>query len=92
MMQDKNEQISSMPRAQRKLVLERADARDIVHTVLQYGVSQQQIVYIIKLLSLELENMQLVQKISELIDSTLDDGTDSLNEEKATKPKAKIYT
>jgi hypothetical protein len=91
-MTDKKQQVASMPPQERKVVLERANSRDIVQTILQYGVSQQQIVYIIKLLSLELENMQLVQKISELIDSTLDDGTDSLNEEKATKPKAKIYT
>ena len=88
-MTDKKQQIASMPPQERKVVLERANSRDIVQTILQYGVSQQQIVYI---LSLELENMQLVQKISELIDSTLDDNTDSLNEEKATKPKAKIYT
>ena len=88
-MTDKKQQIASMPPQERKVVLERANSRDIVQTILQYGVSQQQIVYI---LSLELENMQLVQKISELIDSTLDDSTDSLNEEKATKPKAKIYT
>ena len=92
MMQDKNEQIASMPRAQKKLVLERANARDIVHTVLQYGVSQQQIVYIIKLLSLELEDMQLVQKISALIDANLDSSDSELEEEKASKPKAKIYT
>ena len=91
-MTDKKQQVASMSPQERKAVLERANSRDIVQTILQYGISQQQIVYIIKLLSLELENMQLVQKISELIDSTLDGGTDSLNEKKATKPKAKIYT
>ena len=90
-MEDKKEEkIANMTQTEKRLVLERVNSRDIVHTILQYGVSQQQIVYIIKLLSLELEDMQLVQRISELIDSVNND--DSLSELEASKPKAKIYT
>ena len=90
-MEDKKEEkIANMTQTEKRLVLERVNSRDIVHTILQYGVSQQQIVYIIKLLSLELEDMQLVQRISELIDSVNDD--ESLSELEASKPKAKIYT
>lgn len=50
-------------------------ARQIVQEIIKFGmVSDKQILKIIKFLSLELENMNLMKQICELIDS---DGTES---------------
>lgn len=47
-------------------------AREISKTIMDYGVSQYQIQKIIYLLSLELENVELMQTITETLSSTLD--------------------
>ena len=50
------------------IILDRSKARDIVGVILDYGVSQDQIKQIIKLLALELENNDLLKKIINIID------------------------
>ena len=52
-------------------VLESAKAREVVHEVMNFGVSQSQILTIIKLLSLELEDLVLMKSINTLIDGDL---------------------
>ena len=42
-------------------------AREIVQSVLQYGVSQNQILQIIKLFSMELEDLDLMKQITGII-------------------------
>ncbi len=48
-------------------LLENAKCREIVHEILNFGVNQNQIVTLIKLLSLELENRELMLEIVNLV-------------------------
>ena len=50
-----------------KDLLEKAKAREIVQTIMDFGVSQNQIIQIIYLLSLELENIDFARQVSALI-------------------------
>ena len=49
------------------LIKDKAKAREIVQTVLDYGVNQTQIAQMIYLLSMELENNDLMKQITNLI-------------------------
>ena len=49
------------------LVKDKAKAREIVQTVLDYGVNQTQITQMIFLLSMELDNNDLMKQITNLI-------------------------
>ena len=49
------------------LIKDKAKAREIVQTVLDYGVNQTQITQMIYLLSMELENNDLMKQITNLI-------------------------
>ena len=49
------------------LIKDKAKAREIVQTVLDYGVNQTQITQMIYLLSMELDNIDLMKQISNLI-------------------------
>ena len=51
-------------------------AREIVQSVLQYGVSQSQIEQIIYLFSMELENVELMKQLSTVINQSRE-GTQS---------------
>ena len=51
-------------------------AREIVQSVLQYGVSQKQIEQIIYLFSMELENVELMKQLSTVINQSRE-GTQS---------------
>ena len=46
---------------------ERAKAREICQVILDYGVNQNQIKHLVYLLALELEDNQLMQKITQTI-------------------------
>jgi hypothetical protein len=48
-------------------ITDKARARDIIQTVLDYGVNQDQIYHMISLLSMELENVQHMKKITQFI-------------------------
>ena len=48
--------------------LESAKAREIVQTIMDFGVTQYQIKKIIKMLSLELEDMNIARNISSIIE------------------------
>tara|TARA_B100000700_G_C14950176_1_gene811268 strand:- start:496 stop:732 length:237 start_codon:yes stop_codon:yes gene_type:complete len=48
---------------------ERAKAREICQVILEYGINQNQIKHLIYLLSLELEDIQLMQTITQTIKS-----------------------
>ena len=50
-------------------ILDRVKAREIIQTVLDYGVNQAQMYQMIFLLSLELENQDHVKKLSDLVKS-----------------------
>jgi|TARA_R110000824_G_scaffold60050_6_gene160879 hypothetical protein len=74
---------------EREDVLSRSKAREVVREIMNFGVSNSQIVYIIKLLSLELEDIQLMNSINSLIDQK-----ENLErrDELITSSKTKIYT
>ena len=65
-----------------RAVLESVRAREIVSEILDFGVTQEQIKKIIKFLSLELEDVSLMKKISLIIDD--DEESDT------TKPSIQI--
>jgi len=45
-------------------------AREIVQTVLQYGINQQQLVQLVYLFSLEIEDIQLMKNLTSLINQS----------------------
>ena len=55
---------------------QKIQCREIVSEILDFGVSEIQKQQIIKLISLELENTELMRKISHLIDECEEDHTD----------------
>jgi len=60
----KTDQLSSEERYD---VINRSKAREVVQEIMNFGVSQSQIVYIIRMLSLELEDVSLMNNINDLI-------------------------
>jgi hypothetical protein len=65
-------------------------AREIVHEIMNFGVTQQQLIFIIGLLSLELEDLSLTRQINAILLNESHDG------EYESSPnigdKVKIYT
>ena len=57
-------------------IQDKIKAREIVQSVLQYGVNQKQIEQIIYLFSMELENVELMKQISTVINQSRE-GTQS---------------
>lgn len=53
-------------------VLESARCREIVSEILNFGVSQHQLLVLIKLISLEVDDIQLMKSIAELVDAKLE--------------------
>ena len=54
-------------------ILESAQCREIAHEILNFGVNQSQLLTLIKLLSLELEDRQLMLDLSKIIDKKIKD-------------------
>lgn len=50
-----------------KLAKENEECRRVVHEILNIGVSQRQLMFLIYLLSLELENIEYVQALADVI-------------------------
>ena len=83
------DRVKSLSPDERDDVLSRAKAREIVREIMNFGVTNSQIVYIIKLLSLELEDVRLMNEINSLIDQK-----ENLErkDESSESSKTKIYT
>lgn len=62
--------------SEESLIEDKIKAREIVQSVLQYGVNQKQIEQIIYLFSMELENVELMKQISTVINQSRE-GTQS---------------
>ena len=75
---------------QDKIALDSLVARQIVKEIMDFGVSQVQIVYIIRLLSLELENTILMNKINGFLDES--EMIDDKEKPEHQNHKKKIYT
>ena len=52
-------------------ILESAKCREIVHEIMNFGVNQHQITTIIKLLSMELEDVNMMKAITQILDDEL---------------------
>lgn len=87
--EDRKERAKNLNSSEREDVLSRAKAREIVREIMNFGVSNSQIIYIIKLLSLELEDIHLMNSINSLIDQK-----ENLerSDESSESSKTKIYT
>lgn len=87
--EDRKERAKNLNSSEREDVLSRARAREIVREIMNFGVSNSQIIYIIKLLSLELEDIHLMNSINSLIDQK-----ENLerSDESSESSKTKIYT
>jgi hypothetical protein len=70
----------------------RATAREIVQEVLNFGVSQQQILYIVYLLALELEDRDAMLTISNSVKQLLENIGDSDEDEPANNNPTGILT
>ena len=70
----------------------RGQARDIVQEILNFGVSQQQILYIVYLLALELEDRDAMLKISNSVKQLLENIGDSDEDQTADNNPTGILT
>ena len=61
-----------------ELVKDKIKAREIVQTILEYGVNQAQITQMIYLLSMELENLDLMKQITNLITQSREGTTSNI--------------
>jgi len=71
---------------------DRVKARNIVQEILNFGVSQQQILYVAYLLTLELENREALSTISKSIKQFLDSIGDDDNDESTNDTPSGILT
>jgi hypothetical protein len=74
------------------MVEDRVKARNIVQEILNFGVSQQQILYIAYLLALELEDRDIMLKISNSIKQLLENVGDDDESEETNKAPTGIIT
>ena len=58
------------------LAEQKIQCREIVHEILDFGVNEIQKKQIIKLLSLELENINLMRRISDILNENSNDNSD----------------
>jgi hypothetical protein len=86
------ERVKKLTRAEREDVTHRAKARQIVQEIMNFGVSQSQIVYIIRMLALELEDVALMNSLNEVIATSERFATEAVSEVAEPKQAAKIYT
>jgi len=88
---DSKNKAESLSVDERNDVLSRSKSREIVQEIMNFGVSQSQIVYIIRMLSLELEDASLMNNINDLIVQSERFQTESEADLKEMR-KQKIYT
>lgn len=69
-------------------MLDSIKARDIVRVIMDYGVNDKQVRKIIKFLSLELEDISLASKISNLMDGV--EEVDNTETQVSNKPKLEL--
>ena len=86
------ETAAKLSASEKELALQKVKAREIVSEVIRFGVTQTQILYIIRLLALELEDTQVMRDINDVIRMSEGvDGNDDVSSA-VVSPKTKIYT
>lgn len=75
-----------------RLLLQKTKAREIVQEIMNFGVSQTSLFYIIKLLALELEDVSLMNNINNCLSQSERFEKESNTNLEKIVPKKKIYT
>jgi len=88
----RKDNVKNLSRAEREDVLYRVKAREIVSEIMNFGVSQSQIVYIIRMLALELEDMSLMNDLNDVIVQSSRFTREASSDVQAVPKKTKIYT
>tara|TARA_R110000824_G_scaffold198468_2_gene382493 strand:+ start:207 stop:482 length:276 start_codon:yes stop_codon:yes gene_type:complete len=91
MKEPSKEKAKNLSKDERDDVLNRIKSREVVREIMDFGVSQSQIVYIIKLLALELEDVQVMNKINAFFEEN-NDKIEFSSDDKDENPNVKIYT
>jgi RNase P protein component len=86
------EKTTDLSRGEKNDVLQRAKAREIVQEIMNFGVSQSQIVYIIRMLALELEDVKLMNNLNELLSQSERFEREANSIIQNSQKKTKIYT
>ena len=82
----------ALTRQEKDLALQKIEAREIVSEIVRFGVTQYQILYIMKLLSLELEDVKLMQVLADVINQGAQICVEETEGREETSGKTKIYT
>jgi acyl-CoA synthetase (AMP-forming)/AMP-acid ligase II len=82
----------NISREEREDVLHRAKAREIVSEIMNFGVHQSQIIYIIRMLALELENVKLMNDLNDVIVQSSRFTKEASSDVQAVPKKTRIYT
>jgi len=77
---------------EKNLAIQKVKAREIVNEIVQFGVTHSQILYIIRLLSLELEDVNLMHALTDIINQSGQISAEGTSSENSPSEKTKIYT
>ena len=92
-MSKKKDAVKKMSAKERNDVMKRSKSREIVREIMNFGVTQSQIVYIIRLLALELDDVQVMNNINLFLEESERYQEEAVADlEKDEGPKTKIYT
>ena len=89
---NKNDKVKALSQEERSDLLSRSKAREIVKEIMDFGVSQSQIIYIIRLLALELEDVHVMNKINAFVEESERFHNEATAEISDVNDKTKIYT
>jgi len=88
----RKDNVKNLSRAEREDVLYRVKAREIVSEIMNFGVSQSQIVYIIRMLALELEDVKLMSALNDVIMQSSRFTKEARSDVQTALKTTKIYT
>ncbi len=89
---NKNDKVKALSQEERSDLLNRSKAREIVKEIMDFGVSQSQIIYIIRLLALELEDVHVMNKINAFVEESERFHNEATAKISDVNDKTKIYT
>jgi|TARA_Y100000034_G_C6905743_1_gene420205 hypothetical protein len=77
---------------EKNLAVQKIKAREIVNEIIQFGVTNVQILYIIRLLALELEDVNLMHALTDIINQAGQISAEGTSSDNSPSGKTKIYT
>ena len=84
--------IQNLSRDEKNDVIQRAKAREIVSEIMNFGVHQSQIIYIIRMLALELEDVKLMSALNDVIMQSSRFTKEARSDVQTALKTTKIYT